>query len=107
MNARHEDPAAAVKKHTGGGARGVLVTAVSPKAFEQALGVVGRGGTVALNGLPPGDFRIAHHRARRGRGRHLAPGVKRAFLVAPDGIAHQNAQGRRDGHRDQKADESG
>ena len=56
VNARHEDPAAAVKKHTGGGARGVLVTAVSPKAFEQALGVVGRGGTVALNGLPPGDF---------------------------------------------------
>jgi propanol-preferring alcohol dehydrogenase len=34
----------------------VLVTAVSPKAFEQALGMVGRGGTVALNGLPPGDF---------------------------------------------------
>ena len=56
VNAKHEDPATAVKKHTGGGAQGVLVTAVSPKAFEQALGVVGRGGTVALNGLPPGDF---------------------------------------------------
>ena len=26
------------------------------KAFEQAIGMVGRGGTVVLNGLPPGDF---------------------------------------------------
>ena len=34
----------------------MLVTAVSPKAFEQALGMVDRGGTVSLNGLPPGDF---------------------------------------------------
>ena len=33
-----------------------LVTAVSPKAFEQALGMVRRGGTISLNGLPPGDF---------------------------------------------------
>lgn len=32
------------------------MTAVSPKAFEQALGMVRRGGTVALNGLPPGNF---------------------------------------------------
>lgn len=55
VNAREEDPIAFVKK-TVGGAQGVLVTAVSPKAFEQALGMVGRGGTVSLNGLPPGDF---------------------------------------------------
>ena len=41
------------------GARGVLVTAVSPKAFEQAIGMVGRGGTVSLNGLPPGDFPLS------------------------------------------------
>ncbi|WP_187789475.1 zinc-binding dehydrogenase, partial [Salmonella sp. S071_01786] len=32
---------------------------VSPKAFEQALGMVRRGGTVALNGLPPGDFPLS------------------------------------------------
>lgn len=57
VNARTQaDPAAAIKRETGGGAQGVLVTAVSPKAFEQALGMVARGGTVALNGLPPGDF---------------------------------------------------
>ncbi|MCJ2188791.1 alcohol dehydrogenase AdhP [Novosphingobium beihaiensis] len=57
VNAMTErDPAAAIKRETSGGAQGVLVTAVSPKAFEQALGMVWRGGTVALNGLPPGDF---------------------------------------------------
>jgi propanol-preferring alcohol dehydrogenase len=55
VNAREADPAAFVKKEVGG-AQGVLVTAVSPKAFEQALGMVGRGGTVALVGLPPGSF---------------------------------------------------
>ncbi|WP_334175074.1 alcohol dehydrogenase AdhP [Pseudoxanthobacter sp.] len=55
INARETDPAAFLKKEIGG-AHGVLVTAVSPKAFEQALGMVRRGGTVALNGLPPGSF---------------------------------------------------
>lgn len=58
VNARQNDPAAFVKKEVGG-AQGVLVTAVSPKAFEQALGMVGRGGTVSLNGLPPGDFPLS------------------------------------------------
>ncbi|PZQ49302.1 MAG: alcohol dehydrogenase AdhP [Rhodovulum sulfidophilum] len=56
VNALEEDPAAVIKRETGGGAQGVLVTAVSPKAFEQAIGMVDRGGTVSLNGLPPGDF---------------------------------------------------
>jgi propanol-preferring alcohol dehydrogenase len=55
VNARTTDPAAFLKKEIGG-AHGALVTAVSPKAFEQALGMVRRGGTVSLNGLPPGDF---------------------------------------------------
>jgi propanol-preferring alcohol dehydrogenase len=58
VNARKADPAAFVKKEVGG-AQGVLVTAVSPKAFEQALGMVGRGGTVSLNGLPPGNFPLS------------------------------------------------
>ncbi|MGB8436153.1 MAG: zinc-dependent alcohol dehydrogenase, partial [Burkholderiales bacterium] len=57
VNARKADPAAFVKKEVGG-ARGVLVSAVSPKAFEQALGMVGRGGTVSLVGLPPGSFAL-------------------------------------------------
>src|SRR3974377_270029 len=58
VNARTTDPVAFVKK-TIRGARGVLVTAVSPKAFEQALNMADRGGTVALNGLPPGDFSLS------------------------------------------------
>ncbi|OZI77248.1 alcohol dehydrogenase AdhP [Bordetella genomosp. 12] len=57
VNARTSaDPAAEVKKLTSGGVQGVLVTAVSPKAFEQAMGMTARGGTISLNGLPPGDF---------------------------------------------------
>ena len=55
VNARNTDPAEYLTKEVGG-VHGILVTAVSPKAFEQALGTVRRGGTVALNGLPPGDF---------------------------------------------------
>jgi propanol-preferring alcohol dehydrogenase len=55
INARNTDPAAFLKKEIGG-AHGVLVTAVSPKAFEQAVGMLRRGGTMALNGLPPGQF---------------------------------------------------
>ncbi|CDM24152.1 Alcohol dehydrogenase [Castellaniella defragrans 65Phen] len=55
VNARETDPAAYLRREIGG-AHGVLVTAVSPKAFEQALGMARRGGTIALNGLPPGDF---------------------------------------------------
>lgn len=55
VNAKTTDPAAYLQKEIGG-AHGALVTAVSPKAFEQALGMVRRGGTVSLNGLPPGNF---------------------------------------------------
>jgi len=58
VNALNTDPAAYLKQ-TIGGADGALVTAVSPKAFEQALGMVRRGGTVSLNGLPPGDFPLS------------------------------------------------
>ncbi|RJG52137.1 zinc-dependent alcohol dehydrogenase, partial [Sphingobium terrigena] len=58
VNARNVDPAAFIKKEIGG-AHGALVTAVSPIAFKQALGMVRRGGTVALNGLPPGDFPLS------------------------------------------------
>lgn len=53
------DPASWVKKETDGGVQGMLVTAVSPKAFEQAVNMVSRGGTVSLNGLPPGTFPLS------------------------------------------------
>ena len=56
INAALPDAAAQVVARTGGGAHGVLVTAVSRPAFAQALKLVRRRGTVALVGLPPGDF---------------------------------------------------
>jgi propanol-preferring alcohol dehydrogenase len=50
------DAVAQALRITGGGAHGVLVTAVSTGAFAQALGMARRKGTIALVGLPPGDF---------------------------------------------------
>jgi propanol-preferring alcohol dehydrogenase len=58
VNAVTEDPVTVIKRETGG-AQGVLVTAVSPAAFSQAIAFVGRGGTVSLTGLPPGDFPLS------------------------------------------------
>jgi alcohol dehydrogenase, propanol-preferring len=56
VNARSPDAVAQVMQATGGGAHGVLVTAVSPAAFAQALRLARRRGTVSLVGLPPGEF---------------------------------------------------
>jgi alcohol dehydrogenase, propanol-preferring len=56
VNARTGDPAAAVKKITGGGAHGVLITAPSLGAFGQGVGMTRRRGTCVLVGLPPGEF---------------------------------------------------
>ena len=55
VNARKEDPAASIQSAIGG-AHGVLVTAVSTESFAQAIGMLRRGGTCSLVGLPPGDF---------------------------------------------------
>jgi propanol-preferring alcohol dehydrogenase len=56
VNAKEEDPVAAIKRQTGGGAHGVVVTAVSTAIFRQAVGMLRRGGTCSMVGLPPGDF---------------------------------------------------
>ena len=56
VDARSPGAVDAILEATNGGAQGVLVTAVSPPAFSLALRVVRRRGTVALVGLPPGDF---------------------------------------------------
>jgi propanol-preferring alcohol dehydrogenase len=58
VDAGLEDPARIVQKKIGG-AHGVLVTAVSPIAFKQAVGMLRRRGTCVLNGLPPGEFPIS------------------------------------------------
>jgi propanol-preferring alcohol dehydrogenase len=56
VNARLDDPVAAVKKATGGGAHGVLITAPSLGAFKQGVGMTRKFGTCVLVGLPPGEF---------------------------------------------------
>lgn len=56
VNATSPDAIAQIIKQTGGGAHGVLATAVSPAAFDQAIHMVRRKGTVVLVGLPPGEF---------------------------------------------------
>ena len=59
INALKVDVKEEVMKATGEGCHGVLVTAVSPKAFEQAVAIVRRGGTMVLNGLPAGTFDLS------------------------------------------------
>ena len=56
VNAKHGDPAEAVKKATNGGAHGVLITAPSLGAFKQGVAMTRKRGTCVLVGLPPGDF---------------------------------------------------
>ena len=56
---KYNDAASELRKLTDGGVHGMLVTAASPKAFEQALGMVRRGGTLSMNGLPAGSFPVS------------------------------------------------
>jgi propanol-preferring alcohol dehydrogenase len=58
IDASTQDPAKEIQKQIGG-AHGVLVTAVSLIAFKQAVGMLRRGGTCVLNGLPPGEFPVS------------------------------------------------
>lgn len=58
IDAKTQDPTKEVQKQIGG-AHGALVTAVSPIAFKQAVGMLRRGGTCVLNGLPPGEFPVS------------------------------------------------
>ena len=58
VDARAEDPARKIQSKIGG-AHGVLVTAVSPTAFKQAVGTLRRRGTCVLVGLPPGEFPVS------------------------------------------------
>lgn len=53
VDARQKDAVDGVQQATGG-VHGALVTAVSPKAMEQAFGFLRSKGTMALVGLPPG-----------------------------------------------------
>lgn len=57
VNGRDPGVVAEVQGATGG-VHGVLVTAVSPAPFSQAIGFARRRGTIVLIGLPPGDFPV-------------------------------------------------
>lgn len=54
VDASAEDPVAAVQTRLGG-VHGAVVTAVAPRAFEQAVGLLRPAGTVCWIGLPGGD----------------------------------------------------
>ena len=58
FNAKTVDAVKAVQEGIGG-AHGVLITAPSKPAFAQGTGMLRRGGTCVLNGLPAGDFPLA------------------------------------------------
>ena len=58
IKAKAADPAAAVKKETGGGVHGVLITAPSLNAFKQSVGMTRKRGVCVLVGLPPGEFPV-------------------------------------------------
>jgi len=55
VNVTDQDPVEVVQRQLGG-AHAVLVTAVSRSAFSQGVGMLRRGGTMSLVGLPPGEF---------------------------------------------------
>jgi propanol-preferring alcohol dehydrogenase len=58
MNAKVTDVAAEMQR-LAGGAHGALVTAVSPRAFEQAFDMLRSRGTMSLVGLPPGKMSLS------------------------------------------------
>lgn len=58
VNAKNQNPGEYLKKEVGG-MHGALITAVSPIAFKQGLETLRRKGTMALNGLPPGNFDLS------------------------------------------------
>ncbi len=55
-NAKNANTVEKLKKDTGGGAHGVLITAPSIEAFKQGVGMTRKLGTCVLVGIPPGDF---------------------------------------------------
>jgi len=57
INAATQDAVAVVQSSIRG-AHGVLVTAASRPAFDQAFGLLHKRGTMSLVGLPPGNFEV-------------------------------------------------
>jgi propanol-preferring alcohol dehydrogenase len=58
VNGKDSEATQEIKDRTGGGVHGVLVTAVAPAAFEQAIDMLRKKGTIAMVGLPPGSINL-------------------------------------------------
>lgn len=58
VNGKDPNATEAIKERTKGGVHGVLVTAVAPVAFEQAIDMLRKRGTIAMVGLPPGTINL-------------------------------------------------
>ncbi len=59
IDAADKEAVRRIRRETGGGCHGALVTAPAVAAFSQGLGVLRRGGTCVMNGLPDGEFPVA------------------------------------------------
>jgi alcohol dehydrogenase, propanol-preferring len=57
VNAATGDPVREIQRQIGG-VHGVAITAVLTTAFHQGSGMLRRGGTCVLVGLPPGEFPV-------------------------------------------------
>ncbi|CAG7843865.1 Alcohol dehydrogenase [Pseudoclavibacter triregionum] len=58
VNAKDADPVPAVVEATKGGGHGILVTAVHPQDFDQAIGMSRKLGTIVVVGLPPAKTEV-------------------------------------------------
>ena len=58
INADARFPVNQVVRQTGG-AHGALITAVAPKAYEQGIAMLRRGGTCVFVGIPPGNIGLS------------------------------------------------
>lgn len=58
VNGKDSKATEVIKEHTKGGVHGVLVTAVAPVAFEQAIDMLRKKGTISMVGLPPGTIKL-------------------------------------------------
>ncbi len=58
VNGKDPKATAKIKERTKGGVHGVLVTAVAPVAFEQAIDMLRKRGTISMVGLPPGTINL-------------------------------------------------
>jgi alcohol dehydrogenase, propanol-preferring len=97
VNAKAVDAVKAVQEAVDG-AHGVLITAVSKGAFAQGTGMLRRGGTCVLNGLPPGDFPLSIFdvvfRCLTVRGSLVGTraDMKEALAFAAEGKVHANIE---------------